>query len=124
MGEVFEADVLARRFQILLADHRKISISFTADQEQLITSALKDHKVCQLRATGRGLFSAEGGLVKVVSVDRMTLGEPIQLSIQPSRSIWDELDDLAGQVPEDEWKKLPKDLSSNLDDYIYGPKRR
>ena len=120
-GEVFEADVLARRFQILLADHRKISVSFTADQEQLITSALKDHKVCQLRATGTGLFSTEGELVKVVSVDRMTVGEPIQLSIQPSRSIGDELDDLARQVPEEEWRKLPEDLASNLDAYIYGP---
>lgn len=33
--------------------------------------------------------------------------------------------ELAGQVPKEDWKRLPRDLSYNLDHYIYGvPKRK
>jgi hypothetical protein len=37
----------------------------------------------------------------------------------------DMLQDLASEIPVEDWKQLPPDLSSNLDHYLYGtPKRR
>ena len=30
------------------------------------------------------------------------------------------IEDISAQVPPEEWEKLPKDLSKNLDHYLYG----
>jgi hypothetical protein len=30
------------------------------------------------------------------------------------------VDDISAQIPLEEWEKLPKDLSKNLDHYLYG----
>ncbi len=30
------------------------------------------------------------------------------------------VEDISAQIPEKEWEKLPKDLSKNLDHYLYG----
>jgi hypothetical protein len=30
------------------------------------------------------------------------------------------IDEVSAQVPREEWEKLPKDLSKNLDHYLYG----
>ena len=40
------------------------------------------------------------------------------------RSIEDVLEEISKEIPADEWRKLPTDLSNNLDHYIYGwPKK-
>ena len=35
-------------------------------------------------------------------------------------TIEEKIQQIAAQVPENEWDKLPPDLSDNLDHYIYG----
>lgn len=35
-----------------------------------------------------------------------------------------EFQELARQVPQEEWDKLPKDLSDNLDHYLYGTPKK
>jgi hypothetical protein len=41
------------------------------------------------------------------------------------QSFWADINRIADSVPPEEWAKLPPDLSSNLDHYLYGaPKRR
>lgn len=39
------------------------------------------------------------------------------------RSILEIVAELAKEVPEDEWKRLPADLSKNVDHYLYGTKK-
>lgn len=40
------------------------------------------------------------------------------------RPIEELLSDLAKEIPQEEWDKLPKDLNDNLDHYLYGvPKK-
>ena len=34
------------------------------------------------------------------------------------------IQDLAAQVPAEEWAKVPKDLSANLDHYLYGSPKK
>jgi hypothetical protein len=34
------------------------------------------------------------------------------------------IDEIRAQVPEEEWKKLPIDLSKNVDHYLYGAPKR
>ena len=41
-----------------------------------------------------------------------------------ARSIEDELEELARAVPDEEWDKLPADLTDQLDHYIYGTPKR
>lgn len=50
-----------------------------------------------------------------------TNSQPAQES-QPldTRPIWERVADISAQVPPEEWAKLPKDLSKNVDHYLYG----
>lgn len=40
------------------------------------------------------------------------------------RSIEEKLAEIAAEVPEEEWAKLPPDFSDQLDHYIYGTPKR
>ena len=43
---------------------------------------------------------------------------------QSARPIEDILEELAREIPQEEWDKLPCDLNDNLDHYLYGiPKK-
>ncbi|MCH7885057.1 MAG: hypothetical protein IIC01_07360, partial [Planctomycetes bacterium] len=51
-GQVLEADVRQKRFQLWLGDTKGVQISFTDEQEAQVTTALKDHEAVRLRVTG------------------------------------------------------------------------
>jgi hypothetical protein len=124
-GEVLEADVRQRRFQLWLDEGSFVTVGFSQDQEAEVTSALRDHGSVRLQVKGRAAFSPEGRMLRVLVVDEMRLrplGEP---ALDPrARPIWEELAELARKVPKEEWDKLPSDLSDNIDHYVYGvPKR-
>jgi len=43
---------------------------------------------------------------------------------KPEPPIWEKIRTIFADVPKSEWKKVPKDLATNLDHYLYGfPKR-
>lgn len=43
---------------------------------------------------------------------------------QDDRPIWEIAEEIGAQIPEEEWNKLPSDLSTNIDYYLYGlPKK-
>jgi hypothetical protein len=44
----------------------------------------------------------------------------MQQSEQQEQPIWERVAKISAQVPDEEWAKLPKDLSRNLDHYLYG----
>lgn len=120
-GQVLEADVRQRKFQLWHNDQTSIHVSFTEDQETEITTALKDHKSVRLRVRGRGEFRPEGTLRRISEVDTLVLvkvEEPEFDSNAPA--IEDVLAALAKEVPESEWDKLPRDLTDRLDHYLYG----
>jgi hypothetical protein len=37
-----------------------------------------------------------------------------------SRPLWQRIVEIGASVPEEEWAKVPEDLSKNLDHYLYG----
>lgn len=39
------------------------------------------------------------------------------------RPLWEEADEIAASVPEEEWERVPADLSKNLRHYLYGAPR-
>lgn len=120
-GEVFEADVRQKRFQLLRDAHSPVAVSFDDKQEELVTEALKDHKSVKLRVTGRGEYSPEGQLLRFKAVNSLNITRSSEDQYDPNaQSIEDILATISAEVPPDEWDKLPRDLTNNLDHYLYG----
>lgn len=124
-GTILEVDVRLGHFQIWTNERTYATVSFNSQQEELVTDALKYHGKCKVYVKGRGEFSADGKLIRITSVEDLSL-----ISIetpQPGlyeRSIEDVLEEISSEIPAEEWRKLPTDLSDNLDHYIYGwPKK-
>jgi hypothetical protein len=120
-GEVLEADVRRYQFIVYIDDNTGVTVAFTPDQEDEVTSALKEHNTRRLRVKGKGEFSPAGKLQRITQVEEMQL-QPIGevLYNNTARPIEDILEELASEVPKRDWKKLPLDLTDNLDHYIYG----
>lgn len=46
--------------------------------------------------------------------------DPIDLQNFSAQSFLSMINEIRAQVPDEEWKKLPTDLSKNIDHYLYG----
>ena len=124
-GEVLEADIRQGRFQLWLDEKTGVTVTFAPDQEEEVTSALKEHRTRRLQVKGKGEFSPQGKPLRITQVVEWRFQPVGELQYDPTaRPIEDVLMELAGEVPEEDWKKLPKDLSNNLDHYLYGTPKR
>lgn len=120
-GKVLEADVRQKRFQLWTDDRTSVQVSFTEEQETEVTTALKDYKILRLTVLGRGEYTPQGALQRIMTVDNLLLSrgeEPTFNSNVPA--IEDVLASLAREVPQTEWDRLPSDLTDRLDYYLYG----
>jgi len=126
-GEVIAADLLQRQFYLSGDAESRICVPFVEGQEEIVTTALQNHKWARLRVQGRGEYSRSGQLLRITQVDQMTLldSDPDGLATVPSKqSIEDVLKEIAAEVPDSEWDKLSKDLSAPVDHYVYGTQKR
>jgi len=124
-GEILMVDIKRGIFQIWEDEKTSVTASFTSDQEERVTDALKEHQTRKVRVAGKGTHTPIGRLTKIDQIDSLTFvredNEPCNLF---SRPIEDVITELAREVPKEEWEKVPSDLSQNLDHYLYGgPKR-
>ena len=120
-GHVLEADVRQRKFQIWLDDQTSVHVSFTEEQESEVTTALKDHKVMRLRIRGRGEFAPQGTLKRISSPDSFDLvGHEAPAFDTSAPAIEDVISDIFKDVADEEWDRLPRDLTDRLDYYLYG----
>ncbi len=120
-GHVLEADVRQRKFQIWLDDQTSVHVSFSEEQEAEVTTALKDHKVVGLRIQGRGEFAPQGTLKRIISLDSLNLVRDEEPAFDTSApTIEDMVKDIFKDVPDEEWDRLPHDLTDRLDHYLYG----
>ncbi len=123
-GEVFEADVKKGRFQLWSCEDTAVSVAFTPEQEDQVTTALKEHKAVRMYVKGSGEFSPQGRLIRVLQVDDLSLATDEESYDQTARPIEELLNELAKEIPQEEWDKLPRDLNDNLYHYLYGiPKK-
>ncbi len=124
-GEVLEADVRQRHFQLWLTDRVHVFVTFSESQEGEVTSALRDHSQVRMKVKGRGEMSPQGKLLKITRVDEITIqpvGEvPLDRTARPIEEV---IAELAAQVPQAEWDRLPHDLTDHLDHYLYGTPKR
>ena len=120
-GEVTMARVSKPRMAIQLNDGREIEAAFRPEDEDIITTALKQHTTAKLRVIGRGQFGADGLVRKVTQVTDVSLfssGEkPFDSSAKP---IWDIFAEILADVPGEQLAKLPVDGADRHDFYIHG----
>ena len=124
-GQVLEADVRQNRFQIWPDEKTGIPACFSTAQEDDITSALRDHRTIRVQVIGQAEFSPLGHPERITQVDELRVqpvGEPGYDTT--ARPIEDILAELAAQVPQEDWERLPRDLTDNLDHYLYGTAKR
>lgn len=124
-GTVVEADVEEKRFQIAPDEGGRVSVPFTEAQEAQIAQALRDHRHVRLRIRGKGELSPEGKIVRIHQTDEISAVPNLDWKYDPTaRPIGEIIDEISKDVPDEEWAKLPSDLSENHDHYLYGvPKR-
>jgi hypothetical protein len=124
-GEVLEADVKQRKFQLWIDGQTHVLVMFSDPQEVDVTTALRDHKSVRVRVKGQAEISPQGKLLRVTEIEELVLGPAGEVPYDPSAPAIEEvLADLARGVPEAEWDKLPSDLTDNLDHYLYGTPKR
>ena len=120
-GEVTMARVSKPRMAIQLNDGREIEAAFRPEDEDVITTALKQHTTAKLRVIGRGQFGPDGlvrRITEVCATQFLPTGEiPFDASAKP---IWEVFAEIVAGVPTEEFDKLPVDGAAHLDDYIYG----
>ncbi|HBO43884.1 MAG TPA: hypothetical protein DD670_08130 [Planctomycetaceae bacterium] len=120
-GECVEADIRHGRFQIWIDPQTSVQATFDATQEDLVTSALKEHHSVRIRVRGAADFSPDGKASRFTNIESMELvaveDEPFDLA---SPGIEEELSAIWADVPATEWARLPVDLTDNLDEYLYG----
>ena len=120
MGEVVEADVREKLFQISSEQGTRLTIGFTEEQESDVTSALRDHHHVWVNLKGRGVKSPEGHVIAVQEIDEIRLvGAPRNLIDTKSEGFGKAFDRISKEIPEEVWRELPTDLSENHDYYLY-----
>lgn len=124
-GEILAADVRQQRFQLWINERTPVAASFTSEFEDKVTAALRDHKTTRVRVVGRAEFSPQGEPIRLTSIETWEVQPVTEAPLdETERPIEQILTELAGEVPEADWKRLPGDLTSHLDHYLYGTPKR
>ena len=124
-GEVLEADVRQKRFQLWIDERTSVSVTFSEEQESEVTTALKEHRDLKMRVKGTGEVAPTGEVLKITEVSELTIQPAGEVPPRrPHRPIEEVIAEIAAQVPAEEWAKLPRDLSKNHDHYLYGAPKK
>ena len=119
-GEVFRVDLREGICHMQIADGSCVPFAFPKKREGVITDALHQHDVMRLWVRGRGEFGPSGNLVGIGDAwgFLMLMNQPPP---DPNRRpIGEIIDEIVADVPDEEWAKLPTDLSHRHDYYLYG----
>jgi hypothetical protein len=81
-GEVFETDVKKGRFQLSSGEDNIVTVVFTPEQEDRVTTAVKEHKTVRMYVRGSGEFSPQGKLLRVLSGSGGSMGAGRSFRIQ------------------------------------------
>ena len=126
IGEIRAADLDGGNFALRLADGTKVLGKFSPEQENVITDTLRERESRRLHIKGRAEFYPDGKLKRVASVESITV-QPVGMAAydETANPIWKIAVEIGASVPEEEWAKIPTDVSKNIDHYLYGaPKEK
>lgn len=120
-GTVTMARVLKPRMEMELIDRSIIEAPFRPEDEAIITTALKEHSTARVRVVGRGLFSGQGLLQRMIEISSVTMLVGGMQSHDPgAKPIWEEFDEILSTVTAGELAMLPTDGAEHHDKYISG----
>ncbi len=120
-GEVIEADVRQRKSQIWLDTDNTVTLAFDEAQEELVTTALRDHRSVRIRVRGSADVSPDGRPLRFTKVEKLELVSSDGWEFDPDvPRIEDQIAEIWSDLPSEDWNQLPSDLSDQLDHYIYG----
>jgi hypothetical protein len=124
-GEVLEADVRQKRFQLWTDERTKVPVSFAEKHETQVTTALKEHRSVRIRVKGIAKVSPSGEITKIEQVEELEVQPIGEVAYDRSaRPIEDVLAELAAEATEEDWGGVPSDLAKNVDHYLSGTPKR
>ena len=122
-GQVVQVDLTIGACQVKTHDGTCVTVDFTDKQRGEALAAISDHENKRIKIRGRGEYDADGVLTRVPRADLMyarQIRRPRDPNAPNLRDLMDKIDALAKEIPEEEWDKLPTDLSERHDYYING----
>lgn len=114
-GEVRAADVDNGKFLVHPVSGPRVEARFSATDEQKVTQALHEHQDRRVVVRGRALFGADGVPLRLTSVESIDFADeftPDQIGGTWSR--------IAVAARKGSISGMPHDLSTRLDEYLYG----
>jgi hypothetical protein len=123
VGEVRMANVGAGKFTLQLGlDAPLVDGRFDSAQESLVLEALKGHREVRLRVVGVGEFATrDRQMRRFAQIDRVDIESAERGGYDASApAIWDVLSAIGESAPADTWAQVPADLSTRIDDIVYG----
>jgi hypothetical protein len=125
VGEIRAADLDGGNFALRIADDTKVIGKFSPEQETTIVEALREHASRRLYIKGRGEFLSDGKLKRIITITDLSIkAVGVVPYDETAKPIWEIAEEISASIPEEEWAKLPKDLSKNLDHFLYGAPKR
>lgn len=123
VGEVTASNVRSGAFELTLeVGGVRVAGKFSPEQEATVLEALRDHRKLRLRVKGVGEFSTHDKLLKrLLSVDQVTFTGDAECEYDTTATpIWETLVALGDSIPREAWDELPTDLSTRVDEILYG----
>jgi hypothetical protein len=126
VGEIRAADLDGGNFALRLVDETKVTGKFSPEQETIIIEALREHTTRRLHIKGHAEFLPDGKLKRVIFVTDLSIQSVGEVPYdETAKPIWEIVEEISTSIPDEEWAKLPSDLSKNLNHYLYGaPKQK
>jgi hypothetical protein len=122
VGTVTMARVDRPRLTLRLADGRNISAAFSPVDEPIVLEALRTRATLRLR--GRGRLAADGTVQRVTQTDAVAFEAATADRVAEGKPIWERIQEIAAEIPREEWDKLPHDGAEQHDHYLYGAPKR
>lgn len=123
VGEVRMANLGPGAFRLQFAETgTQVEGRFDATQEALVLDALKNHRNVRLRVAGTAEFATRDRQIKrLLRIDEVGLAPAEAGSFdETAPPIWEQLARIGLEAPAGTWDTVPDDLSTRIDEVVYG----
>jgi len=123
VGEVRMANLGPGAFRLQVGEAgAQVEGRFDASQEALVLDALKNHRSARLRVKGVAEFSTRDRQIKrLARIEQVALAPSEAVPFDEAAApIWEQLASIGKEAPPGTWDSVPEDLSTRIDDIVYG----
>ena len=120
VGKVLQADVKSLRFVLYPPSGTGVQVLFEEAQEDVVIRALKEHRSQVLQVEGTGEYGADGQLKRIKGISSLFLERDEMASDAERTPIWAKIEALGQEIPQEDLGSIPTDMSSRIDEYLYG----